>query len=289
MGTGMSMTSWRGIGAAVAALVAALLLPAYSCAHLESGAGEHQAGTSRPAQQGAVQVGVAERLGSRIPLDIPFRDENGGRVRLADIVTGPTIIVPVYYRCSNVCSSLQGDLARVLPALPGAPGADYRVISFSIDETEPPDLAARAKRTYLSAIGAPFPASGWRFLTGDAASIRRLTDAAGFTFQRRGVEFMHPVVSFVVSGDGLIVRYLYGTSFLPKDVTLALIEAGEGRVGTTIRKVVGFCFSFDAEKKSYQLNLLRICGSVVLVVCGGFFLFLVLTGKKRKPHVSGGS
>jgi protein SCO1 len=85
----------------------------------------------------------------------------------------------------------------------------------------------------------------------------------------------------------MIVRYLYGTSFLAKDLTLAFIEAGEGRVGTTIKKVAGYCFSFDPEKKSYQFNLLRVCATAVLLCCGGFFLFLVLTGKKKR-YISGG-
>jgi protein SCO1 len=287
MGNGMGMTAWTAKTASVVALLAALLFPAFSAAHVEPGKGSH-AGDASVSPGSGGGAALEEKLGSKIPLDISFRDESGRKIQLSRVITGPTIIVPVYYRCSNVCSQLQGDLARVLPDVRLSPGTDYRVISFSIDETEPPDLAARAKRTYLAAINAPFPPSGWSFLTGDAASIRRLTDAAGFSFQRQGVEFIHPVVSFVVSGDGMIVRYLYGSSFLAKDVTLALMEAGEGKVGTTMRKVVGFCFSFDPARKSYQLNLLRICGTAVLLCVGGFFLYLVLTGKKRRPHLSGG-
>jgi protein SCO1 len=288
MGTGMGMTTWKAKKASVAAILAALLLPAFSTAHVEGGKAPSHAGHAPSSQENVAKAALDEKLGSRIPLDITFRDESGRKVQLAQVVTGPTIIVPVYYRCSNVCSQLQGDLARVLPDVRRSPGIDYRVISLSIDETESPDLAARAKRTYLAAINAPFPATGWSFLTGDAASIRRLTDAAGFSFQRQGVEFIHPIVSFVVSGDGMIVRYLYGSSFLAKDVTLALMEAGQGKVGTTMRKVVGFCFSFDTAKKSYQLNLLRICGAAVLLCVGSFFLYLVLTGNRRRGHLSGG-
>lgn len=191
-------------------------------------------------------------------------------------------MLPVYYGCSNICNYLQGGLARTLPELKPQPGKDYRVLSFSIDETETPEQALRYQRMYLTAMKVPFPAEGWRFLTSERASIKALTEAAGYRFQRRGHDFDHPVVSFVVAGDGTIVRYLYGTSFLAKDLTLALIEARQGKAGNTIRKMVDYCFSFDPEKKSYQFNLLRVSATVVLLCCGGFFAWLMLTGKRTK-------
>jgi protein SCO1 len=236
-------------------------------------------------EEGATQVGVDERLGAKLPLELTFRDETGRTVRLGDLITGPTIILPVYYGCTNVCNYMQGGLARILPEIKKKPGTDYRVLSFSIDETEGPQLAAKYQKMYLSSIKTSVPPGAWHFLTGDAASIKKLTDAVGYRFQRRGRDFMHPVASFVVAGDGMIVRYLYGTSFLAKDLTLALVEARQGRIGTTIRKVVGYCFSFDPASKSYEFNLLRVSATVILLCCGSFFAFLILTGKKgkRKP------
>ncbi|MCM2358116.1 MAG: SCO family protein [Geobacteraceae bacterium] len=227
-------------------------------------------------------TGLDERLGAKIPLDLTFRDETGRPVRLSDLVTVPTVILPVYYGCTNVCSYLQGGMASALPAVRRKAGADYRVISVSFDETETPAMAARAKRMHLAAMNAPFPADGWRFLTGDPANIRRLTDAAGYRFQRKGRDFLHPVASFVVARDGTIVRYLYGTSFLPKDLTLALLEAQSGTVGATIRKVVGFCFSFDPAGKTYVFKLLRVSATIVFLIAGGFLCYLLLTGRSRR-------
>jgi protein SCO1/2 len=139
---------------------------------------------------------------------------------------------------------------------------------------------------YLTAMHASFPADGWRFLTGDAESIRRLTDAAGYRFQRKGRDYIHPVASLVIARDGTIVRYLYGTTFLPKDLTLALIEARQGKVGITIRKMVGYCFSFDPVAKTYVFNLLRVSATVVILCTGGFLAFLILTGRKRSRYPS---
>jgi protein SCO1 len=267
-------------------VLAALLLPALAFAHVEGAA--HKATGSPLTPDDGVQVGLDERLGAKIPLDLTFRDETGRLVRLRELITGPTIILPVYYGCTNVCTFLQNDLARVLPAIKRRPGVDYRVLSVSIDEKETPQLAAGVQKMYLESMNPPFPMDGWHFLTGDAANIRKLTDAAGYRFKRQGSDFMHPVASFVVAGDGLIVRYLYGTSFLAKDLALALIEAGQGKVGTTIRQVVGYCFTFDPAQKSYQFNLLRVSATVVILCCGGFFIFLVATSGRSKRHSSEG-
>lgn len=232
-------------------------------------------------------IGVNEQLGSGIPLDITFRDETGKPVRLADLITGPTIILPVYYSCTNVCYSLQWGLAQVLPKIKSTPGEEYRVISISFDENESPQLAAKFKRVYLSSMHAPFPKDGWRFLTGDAENIHRLTTAAGYGFQRRGRDFLHPVASLIVARDGTIVRYLYGTTFLPKDLALALIEARDGTSGITIRKMVEYCFTFDPGQKTYVFNILRVSATVVILSAGGFLAFLTLTDRKRKKPVPG--
>lgn len=233
-------------------------------------------------QQDQSGVGLDERLGSKIPLNLVFRGEDGQAVALAELIKGPTIILPVYYSCSNICNFLQGGLARVLPQLTARPGQDYRVLSISFDDTEAPFQAARAKRMHLASISTPFPETGWRFLTGDSESIHRLTSAAGYRFQRRGRDFIHPAASLIVSGDGTIVRYLYGTNFLAKDLSLALLEAREGKVGATVAKMVEYCFSFDPHGKTYVFNLLRVSATVVILCAGSFLLFLILGGKRRK-------
>jgi protein SCO1/2 len=143
-------------------------------------------------------------------------------------------------------------------------------------------MAARSKRTYLTAIRKPFPADGWRFLTGDAASIRRFTEAIGYRFQRQGSDFVHPVVCVVVSADGTIIRYLYGIGVLPKDLALAIAEAKSGVAGASVRKMMEYCFTFDPTAKTYVFNLLRVSATVVILTVGGFLAFLILGGKRYK-------
>ncbi len=235
-----------------------------------------------PTEAPAGKVGLEEHLGAYLPLDLVFRDEEGNPVKLGDLVNKPTIIAPVYYRCPNVCHFLQGDLARVLPGIKLKAGEDYQVISFSFDETEQPELARRSRDTYYAAMQNQYPGQAWRFLTGDLKTIRQLTDAAGFGFQRVKHDFLHPVVFFVVSPQGQIVRYLHGTHIVPKDLTLALYEAKAGHVGTTIRKMVQYCFSFDPEQKTYVFNILRVSATAILTTLVIFAAYLVISGRKSK-------
>jgi len=178
-------------------------------------------------------------------------------------------------------------MAGALGALKQLPVQDYRVISLSFDERETPEMAARSKKTYLAAMKTPFPDEGWRFLTGNEANIRGLTDAIGFSFQRQKRDFSHPVASIVVSGDGTVIRYLYGVSVLPKDLALAITEAKSGISGTSIRKLMDYCFTYDPAGKTYVFNLLRVSATVVILCAGGFLAFLILTGRKRKRHSPG--
>lgn len=256
--------------------------PALVAAHTDGQPSAQQTTAAPAATEQGGDIGVSEHLGARIPLDLVFRDEGGKEVRLGELIRSPTIILPVYYSCTNICNFLQGGLAGVLPALKLAPAKEYQVLSISFDDSETPEVAARSKRMYLTAMDRPFPEEGWRFLTGDRPAIQGFTEAMGYRFAKKGRDYIHPVATLVVAADGTIVRYLYGTSFLAKDLSLALLEARQGRVGATIRTVVNYCFSFDPAGKTYVFNLLRVSATVVILCTVGFLLFLLLAGKKRQ-------
>ncbi|MCF6178805.1 MAG: SCO family protein [Geopsychrobacter sp.] len=223
-----------------------------------------------------------ERLGEYIPLNTQFIDSNGQKVRLNELIDRPTLIVPVYYRCRNVCNLLLGGLVKALPDIKLEAGKDYRVVTFSIDDEEGTAIAAHSKKTFMTALNNNFPRAAWSFLTGDKKNIRLVTDSAGYRFPKKGADFLHPVAAFVVSDTGKIVRYLNGYRFSPLDLTMALIEASEGRIGNPVRKALSFCFSYDPVGRRYTFNLLRISGTVILLTLGSFLLYLVFGGRKKK-------
>ena len=229
-------------------------------------------------------VGIDEKLGQIIPLDLTFYDEKGQEVSLRQLIHTPTILAPVYLSCPDVCSLLLYNVARVLNQLPSEPGKEYLILAVSFDETEKPPLAYAKKKMYLKMIEKPFPEEAWRFLTGEQENIRKLTEAIGFHFRREGKNFLHPVSLVILSSDGKITRYIYGTDLLPFDLKMALLEASEKRIGPTIGKVLRFCFSYDPTGRKYVFNTLKVTGIVTLLFALSFILFLVFKGKKQKPE-----
>lgn len=228
-------------------------------------------------------IGIDQKLGQSIPLDLTFSDENGQMVRLRQLIHRPTILALVYLHCPNVCSLLLQNLADTLNRLPADPGKEYAVLSISFDETEKPELALEKKRTYLKMIQTPFPDDTWRFLTGDKQNIRELTDAVGFHFKRVGEDFEHPVALIILAPDGKIIRYMYGADPLPFDLKVALVEASQGKIGPTIAKVVRFCFSFDPKAHKLVFNTLKVTGTVTLLFALSFVTFLIFKGKRQHP------
>ncbi len=235
-----------------------------------------------PVETDAPRVELVEKLGEKIPLNLTFKDSTGSDIKLREIIDRPTVVVPVYYDCRSVCNFMLGGLSQVIPELKLTAGEDYQIVAFSFDPEESVELAKHNKKTYLTAIQSPYPSEAWHFLTGTQENILQLTDAAGYYFEKEGEEFLHPVAAFVVTADGTIVRYLIGQRFMPLDLSMALFEASEGRIGTPIRKALEFCFSYDPEGRRYVFNLLRVSGTVILLTLGSFLLFLIFSGRKKK-------
>jgi protein SCO1/2 len=229
-------------------------------------------------------VAIDEKLGQYVPGDAEFVDENNRRVSLKDATAKPTIIAPVYLGCTHACPLLLSGLAQVLGKLDMiTPGKDFNVITLSFDDKDTPQIAREKKRNYMKAIGKPFPDEAWKFLTGDEANIRKFTDSIGFKFQKDGEhDFSHPVTLVILAPGGKIVRYIEGVTFLPFEVTMALTEASQGRIGSTTRKVLMYCFSYDPLKKSYVFNILKVTGTVMVLFVGSFFSYLMMTSRKKK-------
>ncbi len=226
-------------------------------------------------------IGIEENLGGMIPLNLSFKDESGNDVRLSDYMDKPVILTLVYYRCPGICSPLLEGLTKAIDKLRIKSGQDYKLITLSFDPTETPELARQKKANYLNTMKNPPGDKDWLWLSGDAESIKQVTDATGFRYKREGTDFIHSATLIAVSPSGKISRYLYGISFLPFDIQLALAEAQAERTGPTIAKLLRFCFSYDPGAKKYVMQVTRIIGTVMLLILAGFLLFLVYGGPKR--------
>jgi protein SCO1/2 len=62
----------------------------------------------------------------------------------------------------------------------------------------------------------------------------------------------------IATPKGRLSRYLYGVVYSPPTLRLALVEAGQGKIGTTLDQVLLFCFHYDAASGSYAPAAMRV-------------------------------
>ncbi len=221
---------------------------------------------------------VTEKTGQYLPLNLEFVDEQGQAIRLGEIIDRPTIVLPIYFFCPNICSKNLANLAIALNSLSGRPGQDYRAIALSFNEVEDYQEAAAAKINYLKILADDFPAGEWRFLTGGKEAILAATDALGFRFQKIDDQtFIHPAALMVVAADGKIIRYVYG-SFLAGDIDLALAAAASGLPTLSVKRFLDFCFNYDPNANKSVFQTVKI---IVLVVFAAGLVFIFLYFKRK--------
>lgn len=227
------------------------------------------------------QLGIEEKLGNYVPLNLPFVAENGMHIQLKDVIKSPTILVFVAYRCPNLCNLLLSSIATTLRAFADKPDAEPNLVTVSIDENETQANALKSKNIALETIQKPYPADKWHFLLGSHDSIKKLTDSVGFHFIKKGNDFDHPLGLIILSPEGKVVRYIMGTDFLPVDLKISLLEASSGIVKPTIARVFRFCFSYNPKGRQFVFNVLQVSAIVIFIIIGGFVLYLVISSKKR--------
>jgi protein SCO1/2 len=232
--------------------------------------------------QGVRDVGIDQRLGEQVPVDLQFVDETGRTTSLAEIArrsgeARPVMLVPAYYGCPMLCTLVLNGTMTTLSTLPFTAGDEFEVVVVSIDPDETPEMAAEAKERYLRRYDRPEGADGLHFLTGDEAEIRAVMDAVGFryAYQPDNDEWAHAAGLMLLTPDGRVARYFYGVEYAPRDVRLGLVEAGEGKLGSAVDEVLLYCFRYDPATGQYStavLAILRLAGLVTLVAIGIYFL-----------------
>jgi protein SCO1 len=241
-------------------------------------------GNTRLRAQGnaADSTGVDEKPGAQVALDAPLKDEDGKDVTLRRLIDKPSILTLNYFRCSGICTPLLNGLADAINQIPLEPGKDFLVITVSFDPLDTPEVASQKRINYLKQMKRPFPPAAWRFLTGTAQATRQVTDSVGFRFQAVDGGFTHAGVIMALSPQGKVSRYLYGMSFVPADLQMAIQEAATGQVRPSISPVLELCYTYDPQGKRYVLNVTRVAGAVILLLAGGYLFYLVAAGRSRK-------
>ncbi|MBZ0267669.1 SCO family protein [bacterium] len=240
--------------------------------------------------KGLQGVGIQEHLDESLPLDLTFRDERGETVALGGYFRPgkPVALCFVYFDCPMLCNVFLDGFTASLRDLGWTPGQEFEIVTVSIDPEDTPADAVKRRALYLDRLGLPEAEAGWHFLTGTQESITALTEAVGFHYRLdpETGEFHHTTALFLATPQGRLSRYLYGVVFDPRTLRLSLVEASDGKIGTTTDQVLLFCFAYDHTEGRYgpaAMNLMRAAGAVVVVLLGAF-IALNIRRERRRGH-----
>jgi len=226
-----------------------------------------------------IEVGIIEHLGDTIPKDVWFLNESNDTVTLGELIDKPTIMLFVYFDCPNLCSPLMDGVADVISKTDLQLGTDYQIITISFNTKDTPEKAREKKVNFVQKISKENQ-KHWIYLTGIQENIDVITEAAGYRYKAQGLDFAHASAIMVLSPQGKITRYLYGLSFLPFDLKMAIIEAQKGIARPTINRILEYCFAYNPASKTYSIQITRIIGTITIIIA--LIVFIILIVKRRK-------
>jgi protein SCO1/2 len=269
MGESMTRNAFRTFRA-LAGATALFVLGALAAPHSMA----QEASFSPPSQGNlADKVGIDQKLNQQVPFDVAFKDDAGKDVKIGDYFgKRPVVLVMPFYRCAGTCILEMEGLMRASNALNLSIGKDYEVVVVSLDPRETPDLAATKKRDYIHDYGRAGAENGLHCLTGSKESIQKLADGVGFRFfyDPKSGSPVHSTGLMISTPQGKLSRYLLGVDYAPRDLNLALVEAGDNKIGSLSEKITLLCSQYDPHTGKYSVAIIRVlqfaCLGTVLVL-----------------------
>jgi len=221
-------------------------------------------------------VGIDQKLGTQIPEHLVFQNSRGESTSLGKVLGEgkPVLLTLNYSNCPGMCVAQLNGLVQGLNQMTSPSlGKDFLMVSISIDPAEASERAAATKKKYADNLFEHHDANGWDFWVGTSESIRQLTESVGFsyTFDSKHKQFNHPSAAIFLSPKGKVTRYVYEIGFVPQTLKMALVEAGEGKIGTPLDMIALWCVHYDPDENKYSANARRL-----MSLGGGLFVALVL-------------
>ena len=228
-------------------------------------------------------VGVTLPADAAIPSDVMIRDQRGQSELLDKLITRPTVLVLSDYRCKTLCGPVLDFVVSALEQSGLKPGDQFDVLVLALDPRDTGADVQAVRRQHLSDDNDLARATS--FFTGDESSIARLTAALGYRYlyDAAADQFVHPAAAFVLRADHHVSRVLTGVGLSGADMRLALVEAGQGKIGNLSDQVRLLCSAFDPAQGTYTpiiSRTLEIASTVTLVLLAGSIGFLALSNRR---------
>ncbi len=245
-------------------------------------------------------VDIIEHLGDTIPLTTVLISDDGKETTLGAILASgkPVMLHLGYYKCPMLCTLVLNEAIRSLSKVDLSIGKDFELVSISINPKENCELAHAKKQGYMAEYGRAGADQGARFLTAPATELgskapAAIAQAVGFQYKELpSGEYSHPAMLAMIASDGRIVRYLYGVKFDPTTMRMAIVEAGEGKIGTPLDRFILWCHQYDPASQGYvvfAMRLMKIGGAVTVVVIAAGLIYLFRRGARAAQLAPQGS
>lgn len=227
------------------------------------------------------KIGIDQKLGGKVPLQLEFLDESGKTVKLGDFFSEgkPVIFVPAYYRCRLICNRVLDGMFDGLKRIDSKFRASdhFEVVVLSMDPTENAENARNKKESMLSALGRRRSVGGWHFLTGSVSNIKQVMDSVGYryTYDEKRSEYLHATGVMILTPEGIVSRYLLGIRYMPTDLELSLVESSQNNIGSLADQIKLLCYAYDPQSGQYTLLVIRLvqAGALATIFSICFFWF----------------
>jgi len=252
-----------------------------------------QAQLLRELPENARGIGVDDKTGEFIPLDLLFNDERGNRIGLGKFFKQgkPIILTLNYSDCPGLCiAQLDNLVANLREPLGKDLGERFEIVTVSIDPTEKFTKARDTKTKYVGLLRDTKAEESWHFLTGEQQQITKLAKAVGFkySYDKANNRYSHAAVTYFLSPEGRVCRYFVSLGVEPDQMKLAIAEAGKGQLNETMSdSFVQLCYMYDPEANRYATDARRVMAfggaAFILMVVGLTAPFWFSRGAAKVP------
>jgi protein SCO1/2 len=236
---------------------------------------------------------IVDKRGAKIDQSLVFTRHDGAKVNLSEYFGSaqklPAIVTLGYYECPMLCSLVLKALIESVKQQSLVLGLDYRILSFSINPNEKPELSALKRKSHLKALSRDDGA--WEFFTGDEKSIAQLASELGFGFKfdPRTGDYAHGAGIFILTPDGVLSRTMTGLIYEPRDTKFALMEATGGKIGTVFDRILLTCFHYVPDKHKYGLYVfgtMRVGAALTVFFLASMLTWYWFSERRRRKYAA---
>lgn len=242
---------------------------------------------SQPLPPELKQIQITEKLGESFST-VSFLDVEGKPIsfNLIESAKTPVIINFVYYNCPMLCGLALDGVVQLLQTTTPKLGDDFQLVTISIDPKDTPEKSRSYRDKLFKRLGYAQTQKGWHFWVGDEPTIKVAANSVGFGYRYNPEtkEYAHSAALVVLSPSGKIVRYLHGVDHRNLDLKLALIEAREEKLHSSVDKILMFCYNYDPNSRGYVLQAINVMkvGAVFGAVLLAIFIVILFRFEKLK-------